>query len=45
MSTGWNNSKAIPLSPCIINLLGNEYWLEQQKVSDMSAVDYKPTGK
>ena len=28
MSTGWNNCAADTIVPAIINLLGNEYWLE-----------------
>ena len=30
---------------CIINLLGNEYWLEQRTGSMRLSDDYKPTGK
>ena len=28
MSTGWNRFNNTPLREFIINLLGNEYWLE-----------------
>ena len=28
MSTGWNRPKLLPPTHSIINLLGNEYWLE-----------------
>ena len=45
MSTGWNvtctNCKKSP----IINLLGNEYWLEPVANKPAFSPDYKPTGK
>ena len=45
MNTGWNGNAA-PHSPAnIINLLGNEYWLELACVLTNQALDYKPTGK
>ena len=45
MSTGWNKDDAALADVLIINLLGNEYWLEQSDVDVSSALDYKPTGK
>ena len=30
MNTGWNNSFKRAIPSVIINLLGNEYWLEQE---------------
>ena len=28
MSTGWNSDRVVSWNTTIINLLGNEYWLE-----------------
>ena len=45
MSTGWNHpARVLPIFG-IINLLGNEYWLELAKVLTAVSADYKPTGK
>ena len=45
MSTGWNDIHPYALWRMIINLLGNEYWLEPQKAWFADLDDYKPTGK
>ena len=45
MNTGWNRFCARSNRPNIINLLGNEYWLEPAPVADVPVCDYKPTGK
>ena len=45
MSTGWNSRTRLPSTINIINLLGNEYWLEQVSMENVPVVDYKPTGK
>ena len=45
MSTGWNPARAFDAPPMIINLLGNEYWLERGKYEPAGIVHYKPTGK
>ena len=45
MSTGWNGSRHRPLRVRIINLLGNEYWLEPSALMRGDFADYKPTGK
>ena len=45
MSTGWNDVTAVVVSEEIINLLGNEYWLERYMSLMRMAVYYKPTGK
>ena len=45
MSTGWNTNLSGLASNCIINLLGNEYWLEQCLPKLAHPLDYKPTGK
>ena len=45
MSTGWNCPDREMLVVHIINLLGNEYWLEQLGRAIKSLSDYKPTGK
>ena len=45
MNTGWNLTNINPMSNKIINLLGNEYWLEQRYDGQREAQDYKPTGK
>ena len=45
MSTGWNTSMCIHPKNPIINLLGNEYWLELQRGGGYDSRDYKPTGK
>ena len=45
MSTGWNGSGVIVQIIFIINLLGNEYWLEPVKLGLKEASYYKPTGK
>ena len=45
MSTGWNGAAQGNIDCDIINLLGNEYWLERAKTSDTTKTHYKPTGK
>ena len=45
MNTGWNCACGVKLLKLIINLLGNEYWLELQTLVKREAVYYKPTGK
>ena len=45
MSTGWNRALDTPHSLLIINLLGNEYWLEPANFAPWALMDYKPTGK
>ena len=45
MSTGWNTSGCALRALSIINLLGNEYWLEPVKLGLKEASYYKPTGK
>ena len=45
MSTGWNHQKVQSRCDLIINLLGNEYWLERIVAQQALMHDYKPTGK
>ena len=45
MSTGWNVDDSVALFAFIINLLGNEYWLEPYRAKQRIGVYYKPTGK
>ena len=45
MSTGWNIGVTIAALYSIINLLGNEYWLEQSQIDHVCGINYKPTGK
>ena len=45
MNTGWNTDSARSRLKFIINLLGNEYWLEQFAQRNHGVIDYKPTGK
>ena len=45
MSTGWNSFRAGRMSNWIINLLGNEYWLELCLRGFVVVLHYKPTGK
>ena len=45
MSTGWNLPEQRAVAPHIINLLGNEYWLEPREDANDGVTDYKPTGK
>ena len=45
MSTGWNSAIMMILQLAIINLLGNEYWLELVAVTTPLLANYKPTGK
>ena len=45
MNTGWNGISTYALPAKIINLLGNEYWLERDSPLQCAACDYKPTGK
>ena len=45
MSTGWNMLTIIANQRGIINLLGNEYWLEPKRQEYALKPDYKPTGK
>ena len=45
MSTGWNQTTFCNLPRNIINLLGNEYWLELFVFTHDDEIDYKPTGK
>ena len=45
MSTGWNAKAPMRRVVQIINLLGNEYWLELPCFINTHFQDYKPTGK
>ena len=45
MNTGWNGKHIMTQQNEIINLLGNEYWLELAAPIAAAAADYKPTGK
>ena len=45
MNTGWNYGDVMLNIFMIINLLGNEYWLEPMCVICAAKPDYKPTGK
>ena len=45
MSTGWNYVIHHGCCRHIINLLGNEYWLEHRSGLVVYFVNYKPTGK
>ena len=45
MNTGWNFLARAIASADIINLLGNEYWLELSKTTPIKSPNYKPTGK
>ena len=45
MSTGWNYTAQDYKADGIINLLGNEYWLEHKTYTALNAKNYKPTGK
>ena len=45
MSTGWNSTHGGLSLIFIINLLGNEYWLELDCLNVLLNGDYKPTGK
>ena len=45
MSTGWNMLTIIANQRGIINLLGNEYWLERHRTRENARINYKPTGK
>ena len=45
MSTGWNYRVIAITRNAIINLLGNEYWLELGLIIVDEAHNYKPTGK
>ena len=45
MSTGWNCGFLYLRAMKIINLLGNEYWLERAACGAASITHYKPTGK
>ena len=45
MSTGWNTYGNGKVSCAIINLLGNEYWLEPRLIFGFHWRYYKPTGK
>ena len=45
MSTGWNHENTLFSYLRIINLLGNEYWLEHWKCHTAEPYHYKPTGK
>ena len=45
MNTGWNKDTGDIIGKRIINLLGNEYWLEPDWVNYAGGGDYKPTGK
>ena len=45
MSTGWNARQGYMTLIRIINLLGNEYWLERAFKAEECFIDYKPTGK
>ena len=45
MSTGWNINYHRQIIGYIINLLGNEYWLEHGNCTMLAVRNYKPTGK
>ena len=45
MNTGWNSIEVLENFAGIINLLGNEYWLEPLALEGRGLLDYKPTGK
>ena len=45
MSTGWNKTILDEMRVIIINLLGNEYWLELYLAQSKEESNYKPTGK
>ena len=45
MNTGWNLYLEQPDTKSIINLLGNEYWLELAVTALPRVTHYKPTGK
>ena len=45
MNTGWNKWCNDSIPGAIINLLGNEYWLELIVSLHKHIADYKPTGK
>ena len=45
MNTGWNPLMSLMTSALIINLLGNEYWLELPADKIAAVANYKPTGK
>ena len=45
MNTGWNSGECGKVAVHIINLLGNEYWLELIVSLHKHIADYKPTGK
>ena len=45
MNTGWNWIPWVLHSLRIINLLGNEYWLELDSMGVAFTKNYKPTGK
>ena len=45
MSTGWNLCDCKLRAQYIINLLGNEYWLEPGDLLNRFENYYKPTGK
>ena len=45
MSTGWNMGMFEQELIEIINLLGNEYWLELCAPACVDELHYKPTGK
>ena len=45
MNTGWNSNPHKHWRSHIINLLGNEYWLELGQKDYIHVIYYKPTGK
>ena len=45
MNTGWNKDMIKEYRTAIINLLGNEYWLELMGNAAAASGYYKPTGK
>ena len=45
MNTGWNSVLVLLPATVIINLLGNEYWLELPVCTQAANNHYKPTGK
>ena len=45
MNTGWNFDDLHRYHRPIINLLGNEYWLERMVWRYCISLYYKPTGK
>ena len=45
MNTGWNGIIGRITQLGIINLLGNEYWLELPRCVGDPMPNYKPTGK